>query len=109
MSSTATFTIDTVKVLTNATIPGVELSEPTGIACLRVTSGELAQIIPIHTDNISEEKVQKVAEALQGQQITGTIRRGEEPQTGPDGEAYYMDAFSDAVHKAIGEKIGEQT
>lgn len=100
MSNTATFTVDEASVVPGEDVWGLTEEQ----VAVGVRSGEAAVRIPLQRAEFSDEQAQAIAEALQGQQITGTIRRGEEPETGPDGEAYYMRAFADAVHKAIGEQ-----
>ena len=101
MSNTATFTIDEAFVTPGEDIPLLTEEQ----VVIGVRSGVAEVMIPLQRTEFADEQAQAIAEALQGQEVTGT----DQLQTGPDGEAYYRRAFADAVHKAIEEKIGEQT
>lgn len=105
MSNTATFTIDEAYVT-----PGEDVADCTEEQVAVGVRAGVAEIrVPLQRAEFSDEQAQAIAEALQGQQITGTIRSGEEPQTGPDGEAYYMGALRNAVLTAVSEQIARLT
>lgn len=100
MSNTTTFTVDEAYVTPGEDVPLLTEEQ----IAVGVRSGVAEIMIPLQRSEISDERAQAIAEALQGQQITGT----EQPQTGCNGESYHRRVFADVVRRAIEEKIKEQ-